>query len=132
MKHFNLLFTIILSLSISACGGGTSANNVGTGARDDVQLNSGTKSISISWDIPTHRASGTSTLLPPDEIGGYKIYVSTNSNFIPSLPLVTISNGDTSNYVIRNLKSGTYTIYITTYDTSGDESEYSSGISKTI
>lgn len=131
MKNRTLIFVLFLSVFITACGGGgsdTAASSTTTPTTNQTTTVAG--SISISWDIPTTRVD--TTLLPASEISGYKIYLSTSKTIIPAIPYATVTNKALSEHTIYNLESGTYTLYVTTYDTNGDESPYSDPISKTI
>lgn len=84
-------------------------------------------SIRIAWITPSIRANGDPLSL--SEIGGYKLYVTTNPFWIPPDP-IDIPSTET-NYTINNLSPGTYYFYFTTYDTNNDESDYAS-LSTTI
>lgn len=129
MKHISLFFILLLSLLITACGGGGGGGTTITTGTGNV-TGTGTKSISVRWDIPTTKVNGDPISL--SEIGGFKIYIASNNNLTPSLPRVTITDNTATDYVINNLTSGTYYIYITTYDVNGDESPYSDPISQTV
>ncbi len=129
MKNLTLLIVLFLSLFITACGGGGSDSS-GSNQSSNTQTYTGTQSISVRWDIPMTKVNGDPLSL--SEIAGFKIYVATNNNFTPSLPHVTITNSTTSDYIINNLASGTYYIYITTYDINGEESPYSDPIKKVV
>ena len=132
MKHISLLFVIFISLLITACGGGDTNPSSGGYANiiGNDQIVTGSKSISVRWDIPTTKVNGDSLSL--SEIAGFKIYVASNNNFIPTQANVTITDSAATDFVINNLASGTYYIYITTYDINGDESPYSSPITQTV
>ena len=120
MKNTSLL--LFLGLFITACGGGGTSNSSNSSQSTGFAA---TKFIEISWDIPTKR-DDNETLLPASEIGGFNIYITTNNSFIPSIPHATVIDSSISNLTIYNLLPGTYYIYVTTYDTNGDESKYSS------
>ena len=131
MKHISLFFLLFLSLIITACGGGGGGGESAVvTVTSTTTPTSGTKSISVRWDIPTTRVNGDPISL--SEISGFKIYVASNNNFTPSLPNVTITDNTTTDFIINNLASGTYYIYITTYDVNGDESPYSNPIAQTV
>jgi len=137
MKKLPLLIVISIYLSLTACGGGSSDGSIGgngSGGENTIVTSQATpietKSISTTWDIPTTKVNGEPLSL--SEIGGYKIYISTNNVFPPSLPHVKITNGAIAEYTINNLPSGTYYIYITTFDVNGDESPYSDPVAKTV
>ncbi|MFV1983520.1 MAG: hypothetical protein ACC657_08265 [Thiohalomonadales bacterium] len=119
----NLTLFLLISLSITSCGGGS--NNANTEAV------AGTKSISFSWDIPTTRIDKTALAL--SEVNGFRVYLSTTSTSTDTnTKIITIPYDATASYTIKNLASGTYYIRISTYDFFGDESELSDPISKTI
>lgn len=133
MKYITLLVTLFISLLITACGGGTSGSDkdqIVQAVTKAPTTQAPTGSLSISWDIPTTRVNND--VLPPSEIGGYNVYLATNKNFIPSTPYTTINNRAISDHIIYNLSGGTYYVYITTFDTNGDESPYSDPLTKTI
>ena len=133
MKHITLLFTLFLSLLITACGGGASGSDKDQIVRafsSTTFSTAPTGTISISWDIPTTRVN--TNIMPVSEISGYNVYLATNTNFIPSIPYTTISDRAVSDHIIYNLPDGTYYVYITTFDTNGDESPYSAPLIKTI
>jgi len=119
LKYLTLF--LLISLSITSCGGGG----------DNSNPIAGTKSISISWDIPTTRIDKTTLAL--SEINGFRIYLSTTSTSTDTnTKIISIPYDATTSYTIKNLASGTYYIRISTYDFFGDESALSNPISKTI
>ena len=131
MKNLTLLFILFsTSLLMTACGGGSNASSSATDLPRTVQPTTATSSISIGWDIPSTKVNGDPLSL--SEIGGYKIYVTKNSSIIPSLPNATITDTGATAHTINELASGTYYIYITTFDVNGDESPYSDYITKTV
>lgn len=128
-----------LLLPLGCGGGGETGSPVGTG--------SGT--ATLSWKAPTENADGTSLT----GLAGYKVYYGTasgNYNLQPvTLPIgsnrLTCTNKDDNNDgitdrtectvivgTVEGLISGTYYFAVTTYDTSGNESEFSNEVSKTI
>ena len=129
MKNLTLFLLLLSSLLMTACGGGSEDNAAGIQEKAITTV-APSGAISISWDIPTTRVN--TDILPASEISGYKVYLATNTNFIPSIPYTTINNRAVSDHVIYNLPGGTYYVYITTFDTNGDESPYSDPLTKTI
>jgi hypothetical protein len=122
MKKFTLL--LIICFPLIACGGGDSNIN-------SVSSNpTGSKSIAVRWDIPASRVNGA--VLSLSAIGGYKIFVTTDSNSIPQTPHTTINDASTTSLTLNDLSSATYYIYIITFDVNGDDSPYSDAISKTL
>lgn len=130
MKNIRTPFTILaLSALISACGGGDDSPPPGnTANKSGGTTYNGT--VNINWEIPTTKTDGSPISL--SELGGYRIYVSTNSNSIPSIPSVDLKDGTKTQYSITDLPAGTYYISLTSYDVNGDESAYSNKVQKTI
>jgi hypothetical protein len=62
------------------------------------------------------------------DLGGYKVYYGTSSGNYTVLKNV----GNVTTYKVGNLSSGLYYFAVTAYDTSGNESDYSNEVSKTI
>ncbi|MEW6417446.1 MAG: Ser-Thr-rich GPI-anchored membrane family protein [Nitrospirota bacterium] len=78
----------------------------------------------LSWDPPTTNADGTPLL----DLAGYNVYYgNTSSNYSQIIDV-----GNVTAYTVANLNNGTYYFAVTAYDTSGNESEYSNEVSKTI
>ncbi|MFV2058014.1 MAG: hypothetical protein ACC707_16230 [Thiohalomonadales bacterium] len=124
MNKFTVLFILFFSFYISACGGDNGSEGGGS------PVNIGTKSISVGWEITETRVNGD--LLKLSAIGGYKLYVTTNSSVIPARPHTTITDASITSYTLNDLSPATYYIYLTTYDINGDESPYSDRIKITI
>lgn len=81
--------------------------------------------VVLSWTPPNTNADGT----PLDDLSGYNLYYGmTSGNYSEKIDV-----GDALTYQVNNLSTGvTYYFATTAYDTSGNESEYSSEISKTF
>jgi hypothetical protein len=78
----------------------------------------------LSWDPPTTNADGT----PLTDLAGYKVYYGTVSGSYSQ----NINVGNITTYTVADLNNGTYYFAVTAYNTSGNESEYSNEVSKTI
>ena len=78
----------------------------------------------LSWDAPTTNADGT----PLTDLNGYSIYYGTTFNNYSQV----IDVGKVTTYTVASLTDGTYYFAVTAYDTSGNESNYSNEVSKTI
>ena len=87
-----------------------------------------TANVTISWIAPVEREDGTPISM--SEIGGYKVYYGTAQNVYANQ--VEISGSANMQATLRNLAPGTYYIVITTYDTDGRESAYSTGRTWTL
>lgn len=84
--------------------------------------------INLSWSAPSLREDDTGISL--SEIAGYKIYYGESPGSYPDS--ISVDGGDTNSYTMSNFSEGTYYFVITTRDTEGRESQYSSVISVTI
>ena len=81
--------------------------------------------VTLSWDAPTTNEDGS----PLTDLAGYKIYYSLSSGNYTS----HIDVGNVTTSQVNNLTDGaTYYLAVTAYDFSGNESAYSSEVSKTI
>lgn len=108
----------ILSLSLFSCGGG------GRGSSTNTNGNSSSHSATLTWDAPTTNVDGT----PLTDLAGYKLYYGTSSGNYT----VTIDVGNVTTYNLDSFPPGTYYFVLTAYDISGNESEYSTEISRTV
>ncbi len=80
--------------------------------------------INLSWVAPAEREDNSGLLL--SEISGYKVYYGTTSGKYPNT--IPVNNGSATGYTITGLNSGTYYFVVTTLDTDGRESQYSTEI----
>ena len=87
-----------------------------------------TANITLSWVAPVAREDNSALSL--SAIAGYKIYYGTTPGQYPNS--VTINNGSATGYTLNNLSSATYYLVVTTIDTSGRESQYSTEITISI
>jgi len=87
-----------------------------------------TDSATITWTAPSTREDGTALSL--SEITGYKIYYGTAADNYTVV--VDINDVSTTQYTISSLTTGTYYFAVTTIDTDGRESLYSTNLSKTV
>lgn len=79
----------------------------------------------LSWDPPTTNADGS----PLTDLSGYRIYYGTSSGVY----VMTLDVGSVINSTINNLTDGEiYYFAVTAYDLSGNESDFSNEISKSI
>jgi len=82
------------------------------------------KQIDYLWDAPKERNNNVP--IAPDEIAGYKIYIGSSSGAYECS--ITISDGAATSYVFKVLGRLYYYAAITTIDTEGNESQYSSEV----
>lgn len=82
----------------------------------------------LSWDPPLTYEDGTTLLY--DDIQSYKVYMSSSSTG-PFVLVATVPNGIYS-AIISSLSKGTYYFVATTLTVDGQESVYSSMVSKIV
>ena len=115
----------VLAISVAACGSGdgsvvagiyASCDNSGTGASVDAT------SATLSWD-PVSDARVT----------GHRVYFGTRSRDYAQANGAGLNAGGCTTYVVTGLDRGrTYYFAVTSYDSSGNESDFSNEASKTI
>ncbi len=88
----------------------------------------GTGSVNLSWVAPAERADNTALSL--SEISGYTVYYGTSKGNYPDS--FFINDGSATAATVTDLPVGTYYLIVTTRDTDGRESGYSSMITKQI
>ena len=81
----------------------------------------------ISWTIPTERVDNTN--LPLSELKEYRIYWGKDNTFNN---ITVVNNPSNTEYIIKDLPSGTYYFKMTAVDKNNLESAYSTTVSKTI
>jgi len=70
-----LVLIIIVVSTLSTCGGGGGGDGAGAGGSDLFP------SMVLTWNPPTEYVTGESVDSPLEEIGAYRIYVKTETNF---------------------------------------------------
>lgn len=83
-------------------------------------------SLSLQWSAPVTRADGTP--LPLSEIDGYRIYYGVSIGNYPNW--IDVADSTAQAITITDMPLGTYYLVMTTYDVSGNESAYSSMVTK--
>ena len=78
--------------------------------------------ITLSWVAPAEREDNSALSL--SAIAGYKVYYGTTQGQYPNS--ATINDGTAAGYTFTGLPAGTYHFVVTTIDTEGRESQYSS------
>lgn len=112
------IFTLTILIMMSGCGSGNSSQNAG----HSEPRYSG--SVSLSWYAPAYNEDGS----PLTDLGGYKIYYGTTSQDYTS----QVNVGLLTSCTISNLPEGMYYFALVAYDKSGNESGYSTEISRYI
>ena len=85
-----------------------------------------TGSATLTWNPPTTNTDGSSLT----DLTGYRIYWGTTQGTYPNS--VTVNSPGISSYVVSNLVAGTYFFVVTSLNSAGVESTYSTSASKTI
>ena len=80
-----------------------------------------TATVSLSWVAPSTREDNQPISLA--DIDGYNVYYGTTSGQYPNK--VTINDGTATGYTFTNFPTGTHYFVVTTVDTDGRESQYS-------
>jgi hypothetical protein len=140
-----LLGTVILVLSLGACGGGGSTKSTservpdayrasntsnqtttlkGTGDTEGVR----TGEIELNWSAPATRTDGEPLAL--SEIDGYRIYYGADEG--EYIKGADIKDGSAESVTIIDVPLGEYYVVMTTYDASGVESDYSAPVMKVV
>ena len=91
-----------------------------TGTGNSVQ----TGFVNLRWTAPVARADGSALSL--SEITGYTVHYGTSKGNYPQS--YTINNGSATSATISNLPVGTYYLVMTTRDTDGRDSGYSTSV----
>jgi len=121
--HYKLILVILVSVLLSACGGGSSG-----GSGDNRDNGGDTGTASLSWIAPTTRTDNS--YLSPTELQGYRIYYGTSADSLSML--VDLNDSSITEYTISSLPSGSYFFSVTAYDANGTESGYSNIVSKDV
>ncbi|MCG7989923.1 MAG: putative Ig domain-containing protein [Candidatus Thiodiazotropha lotti] len=117
------------NIRITVSDGTDSANLASFNIRvNSVQVAATTGSMSLNWTAPTTRTDGSSLNL--SDINGYQIFIGTTPSNLQMH--VDLSQGDLSSYTIDNMDLGNYYVAITAYDRSGNSSDLSNIVQKSV
>ncbi len=130
-KFFSVLITLLIITIIAGCG--TSNQSLSTPSSSSGSGSTGgtvAGTAILTWNAPTTRSDGSS-LNPATDLSKYKLYYGTSSRNYTQV--VDIPNPGTT-IITRsvNLSSGTYYFAVSVVDTAGQESGYSTEVSKKI
>jgi hypothetical protein len=120
-----LTILIAAASALAGCGGGVSSTQVVPGnSASQTDPIPQTGSATLAWVQPSTNADGS----PLTSLAGYKVYYGTSPGVYTSIVV-----GDITSYRIDGLVVGkTYYFTVTAYDASGNESDYSTVVSKLI
>ena len=125
IQNLNSNSTLTDSITVSSLDGTTRSIVITIVGADEAPV---TADINLSWVAPSLREDSTSISL--SEIASYRIFYGTTQGQYTST--VNINNSTATGYTFSNLSPGTYYFVVTTIDTSGRESQFSSVVSKSI
>lgn len=116
-RFFFLILTLIMFAGCGGGGGTAAVVSGGGGAGGSVVT-----SVTLSWDNPQTNTDGTTIT----DLGGYRVYYGLSSDSLSS----SVDVGNSVSCVINDLAPGsTYYFAVTTYDTAGNESDFSPAVS---
>lgn len=135
-RRFTLtLVTLLMTLQMTACSsedfltaatpgidsGTTTENGTDTTAENENNIFT---DITLAWVAPAEREDNSTLSL--SAIAGYKVYFgTTQGQYSNSL---TINDGSATGYTFNDFAAATYYFVVTTIDTEGRESQFSSEI----
>ena len=132
-RFTSILITLLIALQISACGTGDNLSATTadinsdlstTGTDTDTDNNNTVADIKLSWVAPAEREDNSSISL--SEIAGYQVFYGKAPGQYTSN--ITINDGTAVGYTFTDLPTGTYYFAVTTLDTEGRESQFSSEV----
>ena len=124
--RFKCLLVLALIFSLVACSGGD--GDIGNPSGSISNPGGSVSTLSLAWVAPSEREDNTG--LPLSEIAGYRIYYGTEAGNYQNQ--FEINDGSADQAEIVNVPSGAYYLVMTTIDTAGRESSYSSEVVVTI
>ena len=148
MKRAGLLKKLLLALvftQLVACGGGGSSkssskkipdayrasttSSTAVAVKADTNKSAGKKGIlKLSWSAPSTRTDGEPLSL--SDIGGYRLYYGKRKG--EYVKGANIKDGAAQSATVTGVPVGIYYVVLTTYDSNGVESDYSSAVRKTV
>ncbi len=119
------LLITILALYLAACAGGDGGDAFSLSTKQSLVT---TNAFNLAWTAPSEREDGTGLSL--SEIAGYRIYYGSEPGDYQSQ--INIDDTSADGAQATNLVSGTYYVVMTTIDTDGRESSYSTEVVITL
>ncbi|RKZ55703.1 MAG: hypothetical protein DRQ44_17515 [Gammaproteobacteria bacterium] len=112
-------------LTVSSLDGTSHSVSIAIFGADETNT---TADISLSWVAPVEREDNA--IISLSEIAGYKIYYGSTQGQYPES--IAVNDGSAVDYTFQNFAAGTYYFVVTTIDTAGRESDYSTVVAFTI
>lgn len=129
-----ILLVFLAAIQLTACGSQSSSatGDQTTSSISNPNTNTGNgatySNLTLAWIAPSERENNQPILL--SDIAGYKIYYGNKQGSYNNS--VTINNSIAENHTFSTLPTGTYYLVMTTLDTGGRESQFSSEVTITI
>ncbi len=115
---------VIVSFSLYGCGGAVSSGVQPPATATNVPPPAATGSATLSWAAPLTNVDGT----PLTALGGYKVYYGNAPGVYTSVDVGPVSSCELGGLT----KGQMYYFTVTAYDANGNESDYSTVVSKII
>jgi len=112
--------------STSTSSGNTSTSSGSTSTSSGSTAASATGTATLSWSPPLTNADGSMLT----DLAGYHVYYGTDPNNFTKV--ATVANASQVVFTASNLTAGTWYFAITSYNSSGIESQFSAAIATTI
>ena len=125
-SRLKCLLTLVLIFSLVACSGGDGGNGYPGGSNSNPSGSNA--ALSLTWVAPSERADNTGISL--SEIAGYRIYYGIETGNYQNQ--FVVNDGSADHAQIVGVPSGAYYLVMTTIDTEGRESSYSSELVITL
>jgi hypothetical protein len=127
ISRFSVLFltaVIVATIFLIGCGGGVSATDVQPGSGSPPSDPPATGAATLTWAAPSTNVDGT----PLTSLAGYKVYYGRTPGVYASIDV-----GSSSTYQVAGLTKGqTYYFAVTAYDANGNESDFSTIVTKVV
>jgi hypothetical protein len=117
-----LLMLVLATGLLCSCGGGGGGG--GDAAAPAPAASSPTGTVALSWDVPLSETSAA----PLPNLAGYVIYYGT----APGAYSDAVDVGNTTAHTVTGLAPGIYYFTVTAYDVSGNETDFSGEVSRTV
>lgn len=117
------LVILLLLLLLPGCGGGGGGGPTDSASSTGATAHSG-PAVTLTWDPPTTNADGS----PLTDLAGYKVHYGTATGAYTK----TVDVHNVTTHRVEDLAPGTYYFAVTAYDLSGNESDYSNEVHKTL
>ena len=126
IQNLNAGFTLTDNLIVNSVDGTPHTISITIAGANEIIIPS--SDIQISWTAPSEREDNTSLSL--SEIVGYKIYYGTSQGQYSNN--ITVNDGTAVSHTFLNFNTDTYYFVVTTLDSDGRESQYSTEIQISI